>query len=191
MLWRVLLLCRKQSIDLENKLINWFPLDGRDLQSLEKFAKWRETSGLVFLFFLVTVEMLFGNLTHILKGVANSSGKYFGSKISLLSDFMETLLTAPMCGVVSFLLTWPFVNLGIGTSALEFGLELELILKTPLFPLPQGLSAPNLAGLWLRMKGPHPQSHVTLRHQDHVINKKGYVSAFTRPMDLKRSRVVT
>ena len=39
---------------------------------------------------------------------------------------------------------WPlmaFVNLDIGTSALE----LELILQTPLFPLPQGLWAPNLA----------------------------------------------
>ena len=29
---------------------------------------------------------------------------------------------------------WPFVNLGIGTSALE--LELELILQTTLFPAP-------------------------------------------------------
>ena len=30
----------------------------------------------------------------------------------------------------------PFVNLGIGTSALELELELELILQTPLFPVP-------------------------------------------------------
>ena len=43
----------------------------------------------------------------------------------------------------------PFVNLRIGTSALELvlELELELILQAPLFPLPQGLSAPNLAEL--------------------------------------------
>ena len=44
----------------------------------------------------------------------------------------------------------PFVNLSIGTSALELelelDLELELILETPLFSLPQGLWAPNLAG---------------------------------------------
>ena len=33
---------------------------------------------------------------------------------------------------------WPFVNLGIGTSALELELELELelILQMPLFPVP-------------------------------------------------------
>ena len=35
---------------------------------------------------------------------------------------------------------WPFVNLGIRTSALELELEmeleLELILQTPLFPVP-------------------------------------------------------
>ena len=45
---------------------------------------------------------------------------------------------------------WPFVNLGIGTSALEMELELklelELILQTPLFPVPVGLWTPNLAG---------------------------------------------
>ena len=37
----------------------------------------------------------------------------------------------------------PFVNLGIGNSALELELELELVLQTPLVP---GLWAPNLAG---------------------------------------------
>ena len=40
------------------------------------------------------------------------------------------------------------------------------------------------------MRGPHPQSHVTLRYHGHVINKKRYISTFTRPMDLKISRVV-
>ena len=83
----------------------------------------------------------------------------------------------------------PFVNLGIRTSALE--LELELILQTPLFPLPQGLSAPNLAGLWLRIRWPDPHSNVTLRYHGHVINKKRYISTFTRPIDLKLSRVVS
>ena len=42
----------------------------------------------------------------------------------------------------------PFVNLGIGTTALELALELELelIQQTPLFPVPLGLWTPNLAG---------------------------------------------
>ena len=31
----------------------------------------------------------------------------------------------------------PFVNPGIGTSALELELELELILQTPVFPVTQ------------------------------------------------------
>ena len=49
----------------------------------------------------------------------------------------------------------PFVNLGIGTTALELALELELelIQQTQLFLFSQGLSTPNLAGWWLRMRG--------------------------------------
>ena len=55
----------------------------------------------------------------------------------------------------------------------------------------QGLWTPNLAGWWLKMRGSHPQSHVTLQYRGHVTNKKRYISTFTRPMDLKFSRVVT
>ena len=86
---------------------------------------------------------------------------------------------------------WSFVNLGIGTSTLELELELklELILQTPL--VPQGLWTPNLAGWWLRMRGAHLQSHVTLRYRGHVTNKKRYISTFTRAMDPKLSMVVT
>ena len=88
-------------------------------------------------------------------------------------------------------------------------MELELILQTPLFPVPKGvwtailqgsdlgwgdlsyidhvvtwqikdvisplsqsLWTPNLDGLWLKMRGSHPQSHVTLRYRGHVTNKK-------------------
>ena len=51
---------------------------------------------------------------------------------------------------VHLTLHWPFVNLGIGTSALES----ELILQTPLFPVPEGLWTPNLAGWWFRMRRP-------------------------------------
>ena len=85
----------------------------------------------------------------------------------------------------------PFVNLGIGTSALELELELELILQTPLFPVPLGLWTPNLAGWWFRMRGPHPQSDVILRCRGHVTNKKRYISVFTRSMHLKLSWMVT
>ena len=43
---------------------------------------------------------------------------------------------------------WPFVNLGIGISALELELELglELIQQTPSFPVPLGLWTLNRAG---------------------------------------------
>ena len=85
----------------------------------------------------------------------------------------------------------PFVNLGIGTSALELELELELIQQTPLFPVTLGLWTPDLAGWWFRMRGLHPQSHVTLWCCGHVTNKKRYISTLTRPMDHKLSRVVT
>ena len=87
---------------------------------------------------------------------------------------------------------WPFVNLGIGTSALEMELELklelELILQTPLFPVPVGLWTPNLAGWWFRMRGPHPQSRVTLPYRGHATNKKRYISTFKRRMDPKFSK---
>ena len=41
------------------------------------------------------------------------------------------------------------------------------------------------------MRGPHPQSHVTLWNCGHVINKTCYISTFTRPMNPKLSSVVT
>ena len=50
-------------------------------------------------------------------------------------------------------------------------------------PLPHALRTPNLAGWWLRMKEPHPKSHVTLQYRSHVTNKKRYIYIFTRPMD--------
>ena len=40
----------------------------------------------------------------------------------------------------------PFVNLAIGTSALELELELESMLQIPLLPVPEGLWTPILAG---------------------------------------------
>ena len=33
------------------------------------------------------------------------------------------------------------------------------------------------------MRGPHPQSHMTLQNSGHVSNKERYISTFTRPMD--------
>ena len=41
------------------------------------------------------------------------------------------------------------------------------------------------------MRGPHPQSHLTLRYRGHMTNKKRYNSTFTRPLDPKRCNVVT
>ena len=39
------------------------------------------------------------------------------------------------------------------------------------------------------MRGPHPQSHVTLQYCGHATNKKRYISTFTRPLDHKLSNV--
>ena len=44
----------------------------------------------------------------------------------------------------------------------------------------QGLWTPNVVGWWLKMRGLHPQSHVTLRYRGYVANKKRYFSTFTR-----------
>ena len=41
------------------------------------------------------------------------------------------------------------------------------------------------------MRGTPKKTHVTFRYHGHAINKKRYISTFTRPMDLKLSRVVT
>ena len=41
-------------------------------------------------------------------------------------------------------------------------LELKQIQQTPLFTVPKGLWAPNLAGWWFRMRELHPQSHVDI-----------------------------
>ena len=41
------------------------------------------------------------------------------------------------------------------------------------------------------MTRPHTQSQVILRYRDHVTNQKHYIFTFTRPIDPKRSRVMT
>ena len=83
----------------------------------------------------------------------------------------------------------PFLNLGIGTSALELELEmeleLELILQTPLFSFHKVLWTPNLAGWSLRMRGPHPQSNVTLRYRGHVTSKKTLYLHFHKACGLR------
>ena len=56
-------------------------------------------------------------------------------------------------------------------------------------PLLQGLCTPNSAGWWLRMRRPHPQSHVTLISWS--LNKlKKHISTFTRPINSKLRSVV-
>ena len=63
--------------------------------------------------------------------------RFFGSTFVC---FLELYL----CSVAE--IKRPFVNLGIGTSALELEMKLELTLQASLFPVPQGLWIPNLAG---------------------------------------------
>ena len=64
-------------------------------------------------------------------------------------------------------------------------------IKNNISLLSQGLWTPNLANCWLRMRGRHPQSHVTLQYRGHVTTRKHYISTFTRLMDPKFSWVVT
>ena len=64
-------------------------------------------------------------------------------------------------------------------------------IKNVISPLSQGLWTPHLAEWCLRMRKPHPQSHVTLRHRGHLTNKKRYISTFIQCMDPKLSKVVT
>ena len=58
-------------------------------------------------------------------------------------------------------------------------------MKNVLSPLSQGLWTPNLAGCWLRMRGPHPQSHVMHQSRGHVTNQKRFMSTFTKFMSPK------
>ena len=64
-------------------------------------------------------------------------------------------------------------------------------MKNVLSSLSQSLWSPNLASSWLKMRGSHPQGHVTLRHCGYVTNQKRYISTFTRPIEPKLSRMVT
>ena len=80
-------------------------------------------------------------------------------------------------------------NLGIGTG-IEIGIWIgtdttSTIVSSSIRPMDIKPSR-----WWLRMREPHPQSHVTLQYSDHVTNKKCYISTFTRPMDPKFSSVV-
>ena len=79
-------------------------------------------------------------------------------------------------------------NLGTGIGN---GVGIGTDTAIAIFPVPLGSWTPNFAGWWLRMRGLHPQSHVTSRYHGHVTNQKRYISSFTRSMDLKLDRVVT
>ena len=60
-------------------------------------------------------------------------------------------------------------------------------IKNVIFPFSLGLWTPNLAGCRLKMKGPHPQNHMTPQHHGHLTN----ISTFIWRVDSKLSRVVT
>ena len=80
----------------------------------------------------------------------------------------------------------PFVNLGIGIIIVIGTNTTNAIISSSIRPMDT-----KLAGRWLRMSGHHPQSQVTLQYHGHMTNKICYISTFTRPIDLKLSRVVT
>ena len=64
-------------------------------------------------------------------------------------------------------------------------------IKDVISPLSQDLWIPNLAGWWLRMKRPHPESHLTDQSSGQVTNQKYFIFIFTRHKAHKLSRVVT
>ena len=69
-------------------------------------------------------------------------------------------------------------NLGIGIG-IGIGTDItNAIISSSIRPMDPKLSRGSL-----RMKGPHPQSHVTHRPCGHVTNKRRYISTFTRSMD--------
>ena len=55
----------------------------------------------------------------------------------------------------------------------------------------QGLWIPNLAGWWISMRRPYPQSHVTHQPRGQVTNQKRYISTFTRSMAPKLARTLS
>ena len=71
-------------------------------------------------------------------------------------------------------------GIGIGTDITN------AIISSSIRPM-----APRLSRAVLRMRRPHPESHVTLRYCGQAVNEKRYIFTFTRPMNPKLSRVVT
>ena len=53
-------------------------------------------------------------------------------------------------------------------------------IKNVTIPLSQGVWTPDLAAWWLRMREPHPQSHVTHEPSGYVKHQRCYTSTFPR-----------
>ena len=51
-------------------------------------------------------------------------------------------------------------------------------MKNVISPLSQGLCTPDLGGWWLRIREPHPQSHLTDQPLGHVTTQRRYVFTF-------------
>ena len=81
--------------------------------------------------------------------------------------------------------TWQGHDLGWGDLIHKVTWHLDIVVKWQIknirSPFPQDLWTPNLAGWWLRMREPHPQSHVSHQLCGHVTSRKLYISTFTRP----------
>ena len=73
------------------------------------------------------------------------------------------------------------------TDYVLHNLDYRWQIKNVIFPFSLGLWTPNLAGCRLKMKGPHPQNHMTPQHHGHLTN----ISTFIWRVDSKLSRVVT
>ena len=107
---------------------------------------------------------------------------------------------------------WPFVNLGIfpvpqglWTPNLvgwwfswdtthkvmwHFDIVVTWQIKNVISPFSKDLWTSNLANWWLRMRRPHPQSHMTLQYCGHVTNNTLYLH-FHKAYEPKLSRVTS
>ena len=88
-----------------------------------------------------------------------------GMEFEIGTDITTTIISSSI-RPIDPKLSWG-VDLGWGEPTHKatghFDVVITWQIKNITFPFSQGLWTPNLAGWWLRMRGPHLQSHVTLQ----------------------------
>ena len=112
------------------------------------------------------------------------------SYIFLFGFIMKTVLSKKKKKKKKKSVVWSSPLTAALTDYVLHNLDYRWQIKNVIFPFSQGIWTPNVAGCRLKMKGPHPQNHMTLQHHGHLTNKK-HISTFIWRVDSKLSRVVT